>query len=341
MSKKAKKAKPSTALARRPKPRPRVDTSHLMRLNVHDPNNLLLPDAPAAVGVLSDDPSIGTLGMGELKLTKEEERELATSVNPLDVLIKPTGQPYLPHRVYTQWLIRAFGRFGWALVPRAKPVRTQMIDKEGGEVKGRHLVLVPYLLHVHSHPVAFAWGEQEYNETNAEQTYGDATESTVASGLRRCAKRIGIGLELWDTDWLQRWRDEHAVQVQVTSYGNLVTRWRRKNAAPLPYEKRNARHDGTALEQGEAPPGDESRRTSRPPAGNDGSGNEKITQPQRQRLATIASKAGRSNPDVQLWLKGKWKVTSSKDILRKDYDAICRELEAKGPLSLPGDGAPE
>lgn len=348
MSKKAKKAhRKTTTLERRRRHASRTSSSQaLMRVKVNDPNNLLVaPDVVHGV-VLSEQPTIGNHGTVELKLSKAEELELAQPVQKADVLIKPTGQPYLPHRVYTLWFSRAFGRFGWSLVPRAVPVMKPITDKEDAGKKGRHLVLVPYSLTIHGHTVAFAWGEQEYNETNAEQTYGDAVESTVANALRRCAKRIGVGLELWDKDWLEAWRAEHAVEVWIKGYGNAknYTRWRRKKDKPLPFEITNKRATGTASEQDEEgphpPPGDESRRTprERPAAGNDGSGEEKITKPQRQRLATIASKAGRTPADVQLWLRTKWKVNSSADIKRKDYDAICRELERRGPLSLPGDG---
>jgi hypothetical protein len=344
----AKKAK--TKVKTRPRSAPASQSQALMRVKVNDPNNLLIaPDVVHGV-VLSEQPTIGNHGTVELKLSEAEELELAKPVDAATVLIKPTGQPYLPHRIYTLWFNRAFGRFGWSLVPRATPVMkpiTDKVDKETGEAgsKGRHLVLVPYSLNIHGHTVAFAWGEQEYNESNAEQTYGDAVESTVANALRRCAKRIGVGLELWDKDWLERWRDEHAVQVWIKGYGQQKNykRWRRKVDKPLPFEvtgKASSNNTPDADFDEVPPPGDESRRRARPrpPAGNDGNGNEKITKPQRQRLATIASKAGRDQNDVRLWLKAKWKVNSSADILRKDYDQVCRELEARGPLAIPGDG---
>jgi hypothetical protein len=325
----------------------KANSQALMRVRVKDPDNLLIaPDVVHGV-VLSEQPRIGNRDAIELKLSKAEELELAQPVNPAEVLIKPTGQPYLPHKVYTLWFIRAFGRFGWSLVPRGTPVMKPIADKEDGGQKGRHLVLVPYSLNIHGHPVADAWGEQEYNESNAEQTYGDAVESSVANALRRCAKRIGVGLELWDKDWLERWRDEHAVQVWIKGYGKQKNykRWRRKKDKPLPFEiGKDARKvtddvDGDFGQEEPPPPGDSvPPRRDRPAAGNDGNGGEKITKPQRQRLATIARKAGRNDADVRLWLIGKWKVKTSADILRKDYDAVCRELEARGPLAIPGDG---
>lgn len=343
MSKKAKKArqqrprKTSTALARRPQP--------AMRVRVNDPNNLLMiPETPAvALGVLTDDPSVANLGLVQVKLTKQEELVLSEPVIESQVLIKPTGQPYLPHRHYTNWFNKAFGRLGWMIVPRSKPTKTELAKEESSKV--RHLVLVPYLMHVHGKPVAFAWGEQEYSEANAEQTYGDAVEATVANALRRVAKRMGVGNELWDQDWLRAWRAKHAIAVKVKypNFNKPIQRWRRIIDPPLPFEVKPAKAGDAPPPDDEAefhevPPGDESRRKPRPAAGNDGTGDEIITKPQRQRLVTIANKAGRNDAEVRLWLKTKWKYNNSGEIKRKDYDAIVRELEARGPLSMPGDG---
>ncbi|CAB4187444.1 bet_lambda, phage recombination protein Bet [uncultured Caudovirales phage] len=64
----------------------------------------------------------------------------------------------------------------------------------------------------------------------------------------------------------------------------------------------------------------------------------KLTPQQRMRLGTIAKKAGRNSDDVKGWLKTVYGVTTSAQLLQRDYDAICQALEARGPLPLPGDG---
>lgn len=67
----------------------------------------------------------------------------------------------------------------------------------------------------------------------------------------------------------------------------------------------------------------------------DGNGGELISQAQRKRLWTIASHANRSKSEVTAWLSGPpWNLASSKDILRRDYDTICKAIEAPG--TLPG-----
>jgi hypothetical protein len=336
----AKKAK--TKVKTRPRSAPASQSQALMRVRVNDPDRLLPDVLPREqeLGVLGESPALGSLGVTEVKLSAKEEAVLSEAVNPADVLIKPTGQPYLPHAKYRAWFTRAFGRLGWMLVAKAKPVKVTLPpskwDIKDERASTRHMVLVPHMLYIHNKPAAFAWGEQEFNETNAEQSYGDAVEATAASAIRRCAKALSIGLELWDRDWLNRWVKEHCVAVQVKSGNYTNTRWRRKVDPPLDGEigARHIDNDVRDADYREEPPAPKPR----PQAGNDGKGDEKITLPQRQRMTTIARKAGRIEADVKLWLKKKWGVDNSRDIKRKDYDQVCRELEAPGALPLPGDG---
>lgn len=174
--------KPSTALAVRKKP-------IVPEVLINDPQGLL--KSAQTVGQLGELATVGTLGLVELRLTDAEEGVLARPVNPSDILVRDGGIAYLPHIVYTRWFNEAFGRTGWALVPTDAP---RKVD---------NLIIVTYLLYVHGVPVAQAKGEHEYQETNRRQTYGDVIESTVASALRRCAKRLGVGLEMWDKRWLE------------------------------------------------------------------------------------------------------------------------------------------
>lgn len=294
----------------------------LLRIQVNDPSRMLesLREETVLANVLGDDASVGTLGMTEVQLSAEAEAELAKPVSLDDVLVKPDGIAYLPHAKYTAWFNRAFGRFGWAIVPKAKPVKAQ--------TPHGFLIVVPYVLYVHQRPVAFAQGEQEWQEGNKKQSYGDAVEATVASGLRRLAKRIGVGLELWDKAFLRRFLEERCHPVE-TQYG---TKWRLKTEPPLP-EESNSRKPAArpAARPAEAP-------KALPPAGADHQQDEVITQAQRQRLATIVERRGRNAAEVSLWLKRVYNIKNSTQIKRRDYDTIVAALEAKGELAMPGDG---
>jgi hypothetical protein len=282
--------------------------------------------APVTAGILGEDAAIGMVGQFDIHLTDREEEVLSEAVNLDDVQIKPTGELYLPHEVYTRWFNRAFGRLGWAIVPAARP-RTNSKS-----------VVVPYVLYVHGKPAATAWVEQEYHESNERQTLGDAVESTVASALRRIAKRLGVGLELWRRSWLERVVYDRAIPVMVkTRSGGEMQQWRLTNQLPLKGEigpadragaSRGARFDRGG-EREERGAGD----VRRAPAGTDGNGGAKISEPQHRRLWSIAKGAERSNAEVKAWLLSRFGV-DARDLLRKDYDYVCEQLEARG--SLPG-----
>lgn len=242
---------------------------------------------------------LGALGLVELKLTDDEERTCNEAVNPDDVAWRaskrngPLDIPYLPHHIYTRWFNRAFGRTGWNLVPIGKPTKSDT-----------NVVLLPYVLHVHKLPVAFAWGEQEYFPTKADgsenraQTYGDVIESTVGSALRRCAKHLGVGLELWDKRWTETLKGRESKQEKRRN-GNT--------RPPAPVE-----HADLDLP---------------------------ITDEQRLRLWNNSRRAGRGDSEVQEWLKRRYNVKSSSDITRRHYDEIVRHIEGKGPLPMrePGE----
>jgi hypothetical protein len=289
-------------------------------------------------GTLGEEAALGALGLVEIKLTDAEEAILAQPVPVTAVLIKPTGQPYLSHPSYTQWFNRAFGRLGWAIVPKAKP---RMADKT---------ISCPYILYIHGKPAAFALGEQEYHESNKEQTYGDAYEATVASALRRCAKRLGVGLELWDRTWLQTFIDQHCVKVWCGD--DPKPKWRRRQDPPFWNEKTAAGRKEQSTVRHEANDDDQRREQRRPPsAGHDGRGDELITQAhvdaagvkklgQVERLGIILRNSGRDVMQFKMWLVRNYNIDSRKLIKRRDYDAICAAIEAPGELPERSDPFP-
>jgi hypothetical protein len=185
------------------RPAKRATTALAKRASVVKRADVLPPAQDLERVVTADGMNLGALGLVEIKLTVAEEKILNEPIEPERVAWRaskrggPADIPYYPHQEYTRWFNRAFGRTGWALVPVGKPSVTP------GSKPGQQTITCPYILHIHGKPVAFAMGEQEYYDSNEQQTYGDALESTVASALRRCAKRLGVGLELWDKGFLR------------------------------------------------------------------------------------------------------------------------------------------
>ena len=278
---------------------------------------------------LTDDIDITGLGLAQEPFSAEIEKVLSEPVNQGDVLIKPTGQVYLSHTNYTRWFNRAFGRGAWALVPASRVTRAERI------------VAQPYVLYVHGKPRAMAMGEQEYFEGNADQTYGDALESTVGNALRRVAKRLGVGLELWDKPWIEDFLDAHGVRVKCNVHDKVKWLWRRKDGRPFWNEIKtgDAREGHQEAEESQVRQPGSKPPAARPPAsqpparpvGGGAKGEEPISDAQRQRLWTITSHAGRTNSEVKEWL-ATIGIESSKGIKRKDYDRIVAAIEAEGPL---------
>lgn len=289
MSKKKAPArtKASTALAVRKK-------SPAPRILFLDPQGML-PQAP--VGQLGELATVGALGLAEIKLTEAEEKVLSRPVDASQILMKPARRgeepsiPYLPHIVYTRWFNDAFGRTGWSIVPTAAPKKVD------------NLVLVPYLLYIHGIPVAAATGEQEYIESNRQQTYGDVIESTVASALRRCAKRLGVGLEMWDEAWLDQ---------------NARPRGQRRSAPAQREEVIDAHPE---------PRQPVSSQLETP-----------VTPAQLGQIAQTVERSGRPASEVTLWLKKRWGVKRAAHLQQKDFKQALTELQARGPLVIPGDG---
>lgn len=285
--------KKTTALARREPP---------ARVVIHDPKGEL---ARPPEHLLSEEMSTGALGLVEVKLTAAEEGVLAKDVNPKDVLVKPNGAVYLSHPHYTRWFNEAFGRLGWALVPRSKPM-----------TNGNSVVRY-YILYIHGQPVRDAIGEQDYFPTNRDQSYGDAIEATAASALRRVAKRMGMALELWDRAWVDAWLAQHAVrvavEVEVHGQKKVKYQWRLKDSRPF---------------------WNEIRREKSNVHGHDDLRTAKISDAKVKRLWTIIRKRERDEKGLRVYLKARWGVTSTKDLTNEVYDTVCREIEAPGPLRI-------
>lgn len=327
---------------RKPTPRrtlARVHTPTKTKTNAlaHRSTEPLAPVGLLDGRVLTDDVNIGMLGIVECKFTPEEEAVLAEHVPEDEIRIKPTktGAIYLSHPSYTRWFNRAFGRAGWALVPSQKPMLSN------------NTALQPYVLYVHGKAIAYAMGEQEYQPSNKEQTYGDVLEGTNASALRRCAKRLGIGLELWDREWSQDWLHKFGVLVKVNKAKrgqpeDIAYQWRRKVDRPF-WNEIDGRHNA-AVPESDRPPARQERAPARAqlPAASNPKADHPITTDMLTQLWTRARATGRPDEDIKTWLARDYNLTSSRDIKRKDYEDIIRSIEHPGPLSrvidMPAQG---
>lgn len=340
-TKRKARPRPSTALVRRKAALPSRRRDSTIR-----PRPRPRPPAPVPDNMLGEFATLGALGLVEVKLTEREELVLAEPVPVAWVQVKPTGQPYLSHPSYTRWFNRAFGRLGWSIIPRAQP------RHDGKSIS------CPYVLYIHGKPAAFAIGEQEYFESNKEQTYGDAFEATVASALRRCAKRLGVGLELWDRAWLDAFIADYCVKVWLDDPNEKRPKWRLKTSPPF-YNEKGAAQAARAQQQQRSPMDEHDQRRAPerqalPPAARPPNprGEQPITQSyvdaagkkhpgQLERLMVICRNSGRPDATVKAWLLARYGYASRKDIKQKDYEEICNLIESPTAILAPTGAAPQ
>src|SRR3990167_8347302 len=151
--------------------------------------------------------------LGLLDLSDEQIASLEEPVTDEEVRIKPDnfGTIYLCHTGYRRRLNRAFRR-AWGL-NRVSPYRFDANTK---------ILCAEYRLDVNGQAVnAPVIGEQRYfgGEGESEMTYGDAAQGADSNGLMRCAKALGVALELWDAAIADGFRDRVGVKVFVERRG--------------------------------------------------------------------------------------------------------------------------
>jgi hypothetical protein len=302
--KKAPVKKASTAVAKRA-PARRAPVALMKQAPKADPP---VP-VPGPERTLTNEVALGDLGLVEMRFTDEEERVLSTPFDLDDIRIKPDGAVYISHPSYTRKMNQAFGRTGWGLVPASMP---QI---------GNGTVVVPYRLHIHGKPVAFAYGEQEFHANNKNQSYGDAIEATQASGLRRVCKRLGIALELWDKPFGDAFKHEHCVRVGVEADGKVKYQWRRKVDPPFWNEVKSGPRQAKDNPAQRPAPRDVSTAMHNP------DDHRPITDEQLRRFWTIARRRGRNEAEIKQYLKSKLNIEHTKEIQRRDYESCVAWLE--------------
>ena len=151
----------------------------------------------------------GTLDIGDEKI-----QVLRSPISEEDILIRPDGLVYLSWLEYQKRLDKAFG-VSWSLVPNGMPKYDSTTN----------LILWGFTLVISGRFVDFAIGQQEYQSTNRTMTYGDAMEGAKSNALMRCCKRLGIGIELWDKEFVEQWKAKYA--YKTTGYGGKTV-WLKK-----------------------------------------------------------------------------------------------------------------
>ena len=158
------------------------------------------------------------IGISTLDIPKDISDKLTQPVKAEEIEIKPTGEIYLSHVRYRRMLNDAFGMGNWSLRPL------------GGFVKIGNVICREYALYIKGKYAASAIGEQAYIESNAMMTWSDACEATKSNVIMRCCKDLGIGLEMWDKKFVEKFKAEFCVQVWIKN--KLKPQWRLKGTKP-------------------------------------------------------------------------------------------------------------
>ena len=163
------------------------------------------------------------VGISTLDISKEISDKLTQPVSIEDIEIKPTGEIYLGHVRYRKMLNDAFGMGYWSLRPL------------GGFVKTGSVVCREYALYIKGKYAASAIGEQNYIESNAQMTWSDACEATKSNVIMRCCKDLGIGLEMWDRKFVEKFKKELCCQVWRKGKPGQTPKpqWRLKESEPF------------------------------------------------------------------------------------------------------------
>lgn len=263
--------------------------------------------ATLGLQALTKEPMMTPVFVGTLALTGPQIAELRKKVDDEEVDWKPAGKdgppivPYLSHNGYRDRLDACFGLGGWGMLPVGAPQERDQV------------VYVPYALVVGGTPRAYAWGEMHYRN-NGNMTYGDALEGCKSNAISRCGKELGIARDLWNRKYVAALAARVPMNRRLAGY---VPDPREKERTPA-----QAYGEGIAL-AGEIAEG--MRTNHEPQHAHTGA---VISKPQQKRLWVIIRNSGRSEQEVRDWLHRTYKIDSSSQILRSDYDTICKKIES-------------
>lgn len=263
----------------------------------------------------------------QLQLTKDEVTALSADFP--DEAFQPgaAGKEnliYIEHAALRERLDQVIGMGQWCMVPIRRWEEQFLYKKDEWvnnrrtgnqiDVKGSH-VYVDGIMLIRGAFVASAIGEMTYYPDNHTQNYGDAVEGAETAALRRCCKRLGIGLQAWRKDWCLGW-------------------WQRKNKRPLP--------------TGQQPPGraepPKPPQGSPPPVKVDPSGSQSPPKPPLAPLATPKHRlkalnnlqAAPGQPNVGLmesYFRSKLWITGEQSVLDWPLEHVPATKEGMSKLS--------
>ena len=178
--------------------------------------------------------------LNKWKADKELTEELTKPFSPYDVEILPDnhGTVYLGHDKLTKRLNDVLGVGCWAIVFDKIDYRECTGINEDGKDAEKKEATVNGILYIDDSFITDA----EATENNPFLGKSDSIESARSSVIRRLCKHCGIGLELWNSSYIEDWKENYASQIWVKNKKKHKDEkiWFKKGAKiEYPYELKN------------------------------------------------------------------------------------------------------
>jgi len=107
------------------------------------------------------------------------------------------------------------------------------------QLHANNLVTQEYALYCRGQFVAQAHGEQTYGI--GQKSLATALEGAKSNALMRCCKDIGIASELWDPNYIHKWKQQYAIGVwcehSKTNQKKILYRRKDRPALEYPYKE--------------------------------------------------------------------------------------------------------
>ena len=282
---------------------------------------------------------MAVLGMSGSNFTPAQHEALMAPFSDDQIEILPSGECYTPHAFIRARLNQVFGPGNWGLMDEPPQIKSGT-DKYG---KPFGSVVVRWVLLVNKIPVAAAYGEAKYIESNPRHSWGKALESAKSNGVMRAAKDIGVGItQFWNRRWQYRYRLQHGVFVKVqTSTRGDESQWRHIDSPPLTGE---IGIDERSPNQDRYQPPTAARRTAavtyQPRTDRDDDaaeaaelrassqttpmvyGDGPINRDAQKALFAALKTHSRTEADLKAFLKRTFQIESTKAILKTQYAAV-------------------
>jgi hypothetical protein len=276
--------------------------------------------APSATGMITPPQFMqGFDGIAASAFPEDARKVLAEPVDEAAVEVKPDGIVFLPGVWYRRQLTKAFGAGAWALAPR-QPARVM------GD-----LVIYPGALYILGRFVSEAVGECFYRPGNSNMSYASCLEGARTDALTRCCKDLGMGSELWDAAWRDRWLAKYTDKTwdKEARNGRGAYKFTRKDAK----NRQVQQVDLMAGAGGEAPKEAGTAASAAPAASGDNG--EAASKEQLEAIAAELKKLAWKKQATQIWMRATFDVATLGALTATQADTMHALLMAWGKPPYP------